>query len=415
MRKTGLLSSFFDSISMRVAKYLSYRASSTPYRGQAYDQETVRAIIDCIATHAAKAEAMHVIVDKDDRVKEIKRDSSYVRLLNAKPNPIMSGFDLKYKLISQLEDRNTSLAFIDWDGVKPRAIIPIMYTQFEFFQVQGGGYAVQFIDYDGRQYTLNIEDVVVLRKHFNKNEVAGDSNRPIYNTLDMIKASDEGLIEALAVSNKVRGLLKQKKAMLSPKDVEKSQDDFRERYRKAAEDGGIVGIDSMEDYTPLNPSNVFATNAAQQKEIKNNLYSYWRVCLSILTSDYTESQWKAFFEGVVEPLLIMMGQAFTNVCFTPLEYAHGNRIIFNSSVLMNASTQTKVNLIAATKEIGLFTANEYRGLFGYAPVVGGDERLVSLNYVKSTDQSKYQTGVQGNGEQQETGNDGGGGDQMLEA
>jgi phage portal protein BeeE len=112
-------------------------------------------------------------------------------------------------------------------------------------------------------------------------------------------------------------------------------------------------------------------------------------------SDYTEAQWQAFYESVVEPRLIQMGQAFTNVCFTQRERDSGNRIIFNSSVLLNTAMQTKVNILNAAKEIGLFTKNELREMFGYAPVEGGDEAQVSLNYVKATDQSLYQTGEKG--------------------
>jgi len=31
-------------------------------------------------------------------------------------------------------------------------------------------------------------------------------------------------------------------------------------------------------------------------------------------------------------------------------------------------------------------------MFGYPPIEGGDQAEVSLNYVKDTDQSEYQTG-----------------------
>jgi len=98
---------------------------------------------------------------------------------------------------------------------------------------------------------------------------------------------------------------------------------------------------------------------------------------------------------VIEPRLIQMGQAFTNVCFTQRERDSGNRIIFNSSVLLNTAMQTKVNILSAAKEIGLFTKNELREMFGYAPVEDGDTAEVSLNYVKATDQSEYQTGEKG--------------------
>ncbi len=221
----GLFSKFFERIKTRFLSIGSYYSRSSPWNKDLYEQETVRAIIDCIATHAAKAEAMHVVVDENGRIKEIKRRSPYARLLNMQPNALMTGFDLKYKLITQREHKTTALAYISWttsgNMVIPESIIPISYSNFEFLPVEGGGYAVKFTDYEGRQYTLWVEEIVILRKFYNSYDVSGEGNNPIYNTLDMIKASDEGLIEALSVSNKVRGLLKQKKAMLDSADVER--------------------------------------------------------------------------------------------------------------------------------------------------------------------------------------------------
>ena len=58
----------------------------------------------------------------------------------------------------------------------------------------------------------------------------------------------------------------------------------------------------------------------------------------------------------------------------------------------------------ATREIGLMTTNEQRELFGLPPVEGGDERIISLNYIKQSDMSKYQTGQE---PQEDPGNTGG--------
>ncbi len=386
----GLFSKLFGFIKVRYV-YSGATARSAPFSKEAYEQETVRAVIDCIATHTAKAEAMHVTLGKDGRVKEIKRNSPYVKLLNQQPNPLMTGFDLKYKLITQLENNTTAMCYVKWDGLRPEMMIPIAYSDFEIMPIDGGGHAVQFIDQDGMQRALNIEDVIILRKFFNSRDVAGDGNEPIYDSLDMIKAANESLLDAVSVSNKVRGLLKQKKAMLDSDDVKKSTAEFAERFAHAAEHGGIVGVDSMEDYTPLQVQ-AWSANASQTKDIRDNILRYWRMSNAILMSDYTEAQWQAFYESVIEPRLIQMGQAFTNACFTQREKDAGNRIIFNTSVLMNTSIQTKTNLITVSKEIGLFTKNQMLEMFGYAPVEGGDEAQVSLNYVKATDQSKYQTG-----------------------
>lgn len=393
MIKIGILKNFLNSFKQRFVVYTGFsRAHSSPFNKNLYEQETVRAVIDCIATHAAKAEAMHVVVDDKGRIKEIKRNSEFVRLLNEQPNAIMSGFDLKYKVVTQLETHTTALCFVKWGkDLKPEYFIPIPYNSFEFIPVSDGKYAVAF-DYEGEKYNVYLHDMVVLRKFFNNYEVAGDGNDPIYSCLDMAKAANEGFIQALQVSNKVRGIHKQTKAMLSPEDVQKNTQKFVDSFNEAANKGGIIGLDASSEYIPIDNVSTWAANAAQMKDIRNNILAYWRTNESILTSNYNDTQWQAFYESVIEPILIKMGQAFTNVCFTPDERKEGNRIYFATDTLLHMSVQAKTTLLATAKELGLFTKNEFRAMFGYHPVEGGDEFQVSLNYVKGSDQSIYQIG-----------------------
>jgi phage portal protein BeeE len=386
----GLLSNLFNRIVYRY--YIQGSQSGiTAFDKEAYENELCRAIIDTIATHAAKAQAMHVVVDKNDRIKEIKYDSPYSKLLNGMPNGLMTGYDLKYRLFSQQEQYTGAFCYVKWNGIQPEMILPIDYVNVEIMPVKGGGYAIQFMEKDGIQTILPLEDVIVLRKLFGKGEVIGDGNIPVQNTMNMIKAADEGNMAALSVSNKVRGLLKQKKSMMAPGDVQKGTDDFATRFKAAAANGGIIGVDSMEEYTQLN-AQTLTMNAPQLIEIKKNLNRYWHVSEAIVVGDYTDIQFQAFFESVVEPRLIQASQAFTNGFFTKREKEVGNRLIFNTSIMMHASIQNKLNIVRESRETGLLTPNEQRELFGYAPVEGGDERLVSLNFVKESDQSKYQTG-----------------------
>ena len=62
--------------------------------------------------------------------------------------------------------------------------------------------------------------------------------------------------------------------------------------------------------------------------------------------------------------------------------------------MTGTSIQTRVQVLSATKETGELTTNERRELLGFAPVEDGDQRQISLNYVKNTDQTTYQMGKQ---------------------
>lgn len=401
----------FDKILARMTHSVtgfSFGARSVSYDRAAYEQETVRAIIDCIASHAAKADVMHVVVDKDERIRDIRRDSPYARLLNVRPNNLMTAYEMRYKLFSQLENYTTALACIRWDGVVPREIIPVNYRTAEFFKLDNGEYAVNFVDSTGTEYRAMLEDLVCLRKFYNSHDAMGDGNAALKRTLDMIEAGETSMQEAVGVSNKIRGFVKQKMTVHGSPALLKAAKEFDELYARAAKDGGFVPVGMDSDVTMLDSRNsTYALTAAQMQDIRDGLYRYFRVSEKIIKNEYDEATYKAFYEGKIEPILKLASQAFTNACFTPLEYARGNRLIFSENMLNHASTQTKVNVIQATRELGLFTTNEQRAMFGYAPVKGGDERQVSLNYIKESDQSKYQTGqakeVNDNGESADDG------------
>lgn len=374
---------------------------STPFDRNLYEQETVRAIIDCIATYAAKAEAMHVVLDSDGRIKEIKRNSPYAKLLNERPNPLMTGYDLKYRLVTHMQRDTTAYCYIKWNDREalPEYMLPIDARTSEAYVTKDGSYAIKFKDISGNEVTLPVEDVVVLRKYYCDNEMYGNGNYPVYNTLNMLKAADEGLQSALSVANKVRGLFKQKQAMLSDEDKNEAARKFEEQFDKASKRGGVIAVDSMEEFTPLNVT-PWAATSTQVKEIRDNLLRYWRISDDVLMSRATPEQIQTFLESVIEPILMQMSQAFTATCFTPTERAHGNRIIFMADTMVYMSLNSKTSLVQSTSPLGIFTKNEYRAMFGYPPIEGGDEPLVSLNYIKASDQSKYQVGEDGNGQEQ---------------
>ena len=50
---------------------------------------------------------------------------------------------------------------------------------------------------------------------------------------------------------------------------------------------------------------------------------------------------------------------------------------------------------------GIITINEFRELLYYEPIEGGDVRMISLNYVKTDDQSLYQVGQDSNQDQEQ--------------
>ena len=353
------------------------------------DEAMVVPILDCNATHIAAGQVLHVIRDSEGRIKTICRKSEYTKLFE-RPNNMMTGRDFLYAMAWQLQVTNTAFAWIKWDSrMHPLEIWPLVYLNFEVRELKTGGYAIQINDTDGQVYNVLMEDIVCLRRHYDGTGYAGRGNVPLGQSLEMVHALDEGLIQALRVSNKIHGLVRQKNAMLATGDVKKAQEEFAQRMAIAAREGGVVAVDSMEEYTPIS-INAWSANAVQAKQITDRIYAYWRTPEAVVMNEATEQVNQNYLESIIEPVWREMEEAFTNALFTRKEQAFGSRIVIFGTAGMGTSWTTRLNIINNTKELGLLTPNEYRELLGYGPVEDGDERQISLNFVQASDQSAYQ-------------------------
>lgn len=385
----GFLSNFIQGIRARTAYILGYGNRSAHVNTDAVKDATCVAILDTNATHIARGQVVHVQKDEAGRIKQIKRTSDYTKLF-ARPNPLMTSQDFKYAMAWQAQVTNTAFAWIRWDErMRPVEIWPLVYLEFEIRElVDRPGYAVAIRTPEGDHKLVNMEDLVVLRRKYDGATYAGRSNEALDGSLEVMSSMYESLRKAMEVSNKIHGLFTQKNAMLATKSAEEAQKDFTNRIRNS---DGIVALDVTESYTPLNVS-TWAANAAQMKELEKRVYTFWRTPEEVVSNTASEQTMMNYFDAIVEPFWEEMGEAFTRALFTRREQDFGNAIIVTSAATTGASWATKLNIINSTKEVGLLTKNQYLELLGYPPTEDGDVSYVSLNYIKSTDMSRYQVG-----------------------
>lgn len=388
----GFFSNFINSLVGRTAYLAGYGTRSVNYNADVVDDSTCVAILDTNATHIARGQVVHVLKDSDGRIKQIKRNSDYTKLFS-RPNPMMTSQEFKYAMAWQAQVTNTAFAWIKWDDrMRPVEIWPLVYLEFEVRELVGkSGYAVSLRTPEGEHITVNMEDLVVLRRKYDGATYAGQSNAALNGSLEMMQNMYASLQKAMEVSNKVHGLFTMKNAMLATKSAEQAQKDFTKRIKEAEAAGGIVALDATEAYTPLTVS-TWATDASQMQELEKRLYTFWRTPEEVVSNTASEQVMMNYFDAIVEPFWEEMGEAFTKALFTRREQDFGNAIMVTSGAATGASWQTKLNIINSTKEIGLLTKNQYLELLGYPPTDDGDVAYVSLNYIKSTDMSKYQVG-----------------------
>lgn len=363
----------------------------TEFGEDPYASDVVRSAIHTIASNAAKLKAKH-IRRASGEVQHV--NGILERLLTVRPNEFMNAYDFTYKTVTQLLQHNNSFTYIkyDYDTNQVMGFYPVDMSSVEMVEANNILF-VKFQFANGKKFTAPYSEFIHLRRFFNKNDIFGDSNsQSLMPTLDMIHTTDEGIVNAVKSSAYLRGLLKYSQSMLKPEDLKKNRDDFVADYMDVANNGGIAALDAKADYQELK-NDPKMVDDKQMSLIEQKVHKYFGVNQNIIMSKYTEDEWNAFYENVLEPIAIQMSLEFTSKLFTDREQGHGNEIIFEANRLQYASNNTKVAMVRDLMPLGILSKNEGREIFNLSPIEGGDEFIQTLNVVNASQANKYQLGA----------------------
>lgn len=366
------------------------------WNGDPYKAQVVREAIDAAARNGAKLKPRHI---RRENGKVISVGGQIERVLAVRPNPRMSTYDFLYKLITTAMADNNAFAYPEWDGPNLKAVWPVTCNRAEFYEDAQGVVYVRFWMPDGKMFVLPYDEVIHIRRHFGRSELAGEDNMPIQTTLGVIDTVLKGLATAVKTSGLLRGILKFQ-AMLKDSDMKAQRDQFVKDYLDIASSGGVAATDAKADYKELT-SDPKMINPLQSKELRDSIYRYFGLNENIVMSKYSEDDWNAFYESVIEPLAVQLSLEFTAKLFTGRERGFGNEIVFEANRLQYASVKTKLELVAMVDR-GALTPNEWREAFNLGPIEGGDKPLRRLDTapVTSTDQGE---GATDNGGQDQAG------------
>ena len=365
-----------------------YEAVFTNYDGQIYDNPTVRACIDTIARNAAKLNPKHI--RSTDKSYKILNEDIY-HIIAEQPNEIMNAYDFYYKIFSELYLNNNVYVYIMRDeNLKVIGLYPILFNQADFVEYQNQIY-VKFRFGTGKIRTVAYNDLIHLRRFFCKNDILGGSNLPVVSALSFQHILKEGIINAIKITMSIKGYLKSTKSMLSPKDAKKLRDNFIKDFVSDDNSSGIGALDATTDFKEVNLDPTVASDA-QMTDNKNEILDYFNLNENIIQSKYSEDEWNAFYESVLEPLGIQIGMEFTNKIFTYGERYHGNKIIFEANRLQYASNKTKIEVARYLNNY--LYIDEIREILNLAPLPNGEGQklMQDLNHINSNIADTYQGG-----------------------
>lgn len=359
--------------------------SFSSFTGDAYSNDIYRSAVDSIARHIAKLSGKHVV----DNASEQNNYSKLNRILQHRPNPYMSGYDFLYKIATQYYLHNNAFILVQKDNRgNLTGLYPLSPSSVEYVVDGANEVYLKFLFNGGEKVTLHMNEVAVLRRHFNSNELLGDDNTAIMSALELAHTQNEGMREAIKNSAQIRGIVKYTQA-LSPSKLKEARDEFMNNYLTMANNGGVIPVDTSMEYQPLNVSDV-QIDTTQIDAVKRKIYDYLGINEDIVNGNYNEDQWQSFFESIVEPFAIQISSELTEKIFTEREKAFANRIIFESSKLQYASNKSKTNVIKELLPLGVLTINQALDLLNLERVEDGDKRIQSLNYIDKALADSYQ-------------------------
>lgn len=402
------LDALFDKPQPTGMRYATTPDSYSPVFSQngrsVYSYDIVQTCIDCKATELSKLQPRHIRRDSMGRLLPLAGDSIN-RLLRYKPNPYMITREFIEKIIWNYELNYNSFVYpmyeiaTDARGFASRyytALYPISPCQVDFLQDPAGDIFVKLYFRSGVNFTIPYSDIIHIRKKFSVNDIMGGGtngqpdNTSFSKTLTVYESLIQGVAQALNISMNIRGILKLKTAMETPKQTAE-----RHALEKQLSENksGIISGDYTGDFEPvtIDPKIIDAETLAF---IENKILRWTGVSLPILNGDYTDSQYEAFYNKSLLPPITGLGQAFSSIMFTPTEQSFNNEIVFYPQDLNYLTMSSRLNIVDKYGSQGLLTDDQKLGIIGFPPLADGtgNRRTQSLNFADVQIVSNYQLG-----------------------
>lgn len=370
------------------------KAVFTPYKGDFEHDIDIRACVDAIARNGAKMHPRHIrnYMKDDQPVMENVKGSLY-KLLAKQPNEVQDAYKFYYQVITNLELYNDSFIYIQRDAdLNVTGLYPLDFSEGKLYEFEGKIW-IKFRFGRSKERFVPYDSCIHLTRFVGKDGLFGGSTLPIVKVLGIKHIIDEGIVNAIKTTQNIKGVIKSTKALLKPEDVKKMRDQFVEDFIKKGDKSGIGGLDATTDFTPVKIEPTTASDS-QIKIFDDKILAYFGVNENILQSKYSEDEWNAFYESVLEPIGLQMSLEFTNKLFTPTQKNFGNEIIFESNRLQYASNKTKIELLRFATNI--MTQNELREVFNLAPRENGDVILIDQNHSVMEEEGGNQDEGEGN-------------------
>lgn len=347
-----------------------YRPVFTSWSGELYESELIRAAIDAKARHASKLQMVMAGQAQDFLRTRVKHA----------PNEMQTWSQFLYRTMTILELRNNCFIVpVSDEYGRQTGFHVIVATKWELVTVgEDKTVWIRFTFLDGSHAAMELNRVGILTKYQYRNDLFGERNGALDDTMELINIQRQGLEESAKNSSFYRWAAKST-------NWSKADDLARERQRFDMENfqnapGRMLLFPNT--YTDIQQvkQQSYEVDTEQLKLIQTNVFNYFGVSEEILQNKATGDTWAGFYEGAIEPFAIQLAEVMTRMTFTQMEQSNGNAFFFTANRLQYLSTTDKLNVSTSMLDRGIMSINEVREIWQLDPVEGGDERIIRGEY-----------------------------------
>ena len=382
----GVLSEYFPHQGPQPATIANtyYRTFTEPapsfstWGGSLYDHPITRAAIERFAAACSKAKPEFV---GSKWCKPLVR-----KLFETWPNDLMMwpAFLAKAATIYEMDTTVFIVPGLD-RNLNTIALFPLKPSHTDVVDLDGEPWFI-FHLYTGEVMAIEVSRVAVISKFQYLSDFFGEGNAVMNPTLGLMDAQRQAEMQAIQNGARIR-FIGRVAGMTHGDDLKRKREQFYVDNLSQANRTGLMLYDNtFQDIEQIDEKR-FIIDKDEMERVTKPIFYYFGINESILTNDYTEDQWGAWYEGRVEPFLIALSEALSKALFTQQEVMRGNYVMFSSSRLQYASNRTKLEIISKIGGMGVLKVNECRDIMQQPPMDGGEARIVRGEYYLIDDEN----------------------------
>lgn len=339
--------------------------------GQIYESELVRAAIDAKARHFSK---LAVTIQGSAK-------PHLQSLLKRAPNEFQTWGQFLYRLSTILDVKNTAFVVpVLGEYGETTGIFPICPDEWELVTVKDEPW-IRFKFAHAETLAIELKQVGIMTRFQFKNDLFGESNRALDDTMDLISIQRQGIKESAKNAATYR-LMARVSNFTKADDLAKERQRFdKENFQNGG--GGILLMPNT--YTDIKQlqQQSYAVDADQLKTIKESVFDYFGINEEVIQSAAYGDKFAAYYESKIEPDAIQLSDVLTRMLFTAREQAQGSGIFLTANRLQYMTNSDKLNVSAQMIDRGLMTLNEVREIWQLPPIEGGDVRIIRGEYYEA--------------------------------